>query len=179
MRINWNDVWTRVSCSPLKRMTVGMFLAALAFIAAALVQIQIDVSVTHKNVQRATATYAKSYEAQPTRTCTQCHFSCRKHCLRSHQAMKPKWSSSTWLTQSWTSKLEATTFRWNLTWYCSQHKTQYTGTIDSEVLSHRTLKGEGRVDIDFSFCYRAAPSTWPLLTPSSCSWGLMPLTLPV
>lgn len=28
-------------------MTVGMFLAALAFIVAALVQIQIDVSVTH------------------------------------------------------------------------------------------------------------------------------------
>lgn len=28
-------------------MTVGMFLAALAFIAAALVQLQIDVSVTH------------------------------------------------------------------------------------------------------------------------------------
>uniref|UniRef100_A0A3B4API0 Solute carrier family 15 member 1 n=1 Tax=Periophthalmus magnuspinnatus TaxID=409849 RepID=A0A3B4API0_9GOBI len=31
--------------SPLKRMTVGMFLAALAFVAAALVQLQIDVSL--------------------------------------------------------------------------------------------------------------------------------------
>uniref|UniRef100_A0A8C4HZ50 Solute carrier family 15 member 1 n=1 Tax=Dicentrarchus labrax TaxID=13489 RepID=A0A8C4HZ50_DICLA len=37
----------KLNFSPLKRMTVGMFLAALAFIAAALVQIQIDVSVTH------------------------------------------------------------------------------------------------------------------------------------
>lgn len=36
---------------PLKRMTVGMFLAALAFVAAGLVQVQIDVSkhtvITH------------------------------------------------------------------------------------------------------------------------------------
>lgn len=49
-------------------MTVGMFLAALAFIAAALVQIQIDVSVTHKNIQRATAMYTRSYEARLTHT---------------------------------------------------------------------------------------------------------------
>lgn len=34
------------SHSPLKRMTVGMFLAAMAFVSAALVQIQIDVSDT-------------------------------------------------------------------------------------------------------------------------------------
>lgn len=38
-------------CSPLKRMTVGMLFAALAFVAAALVQLQIDVSVTHKTIQ--------------------------------------------------------------------------------------------------------------------------------
>lgn len=31
---------------PLKKMTVGMFMAALAFVAAALVQMQIDVSCT-------------------------------------------------------------------------------------------------------------------------------------
>uniref|UniRef100_A0A3B4GUR4 Solute carrier family 15 member 1 n=1 Tax=Pundamilia nyererei TaxID=303518 RepID=A0A3B4GUR4_9CICH len=34
--------------TPLRRITVGMFLAALAFVAAALLQIQIDVSVTQK-----------------------------------------------------------------------------------------------------------------------------------
>lgn len=33
-------------CSPVKRMTVGMFLAAMAFVAAALVQLQIDVRST-------------------------------------------------------------------------------------------------------------------------------------
>lgn len=33
-------------CSPVKRMTVGMFLAAMAFVAAALVQLQIDVRTT-------------------------------------------------------------------------------------------------------------------------------------
>lgn len=36
-------------CRPLKKMTVGMFLAALAFIAAALVQIQIEVCRKHLN----------------------------------------------------------------------------------------------------------------------------------
>lgn len=30
-------------CSPVKKMTVGMFLAAMAFVAAALVQLEIDV----------------------------------------------------------------------------------------------------------------------------------------
>uniref|UniRef100_A0A3Q3EU23 Solute carrier family 15 member 1b n=1 Tax=Labrus bergylta TaxID=56723 RepID=A0A3Q3EU23_9LABR len=37
----------KLNFTPLKKMTVGMFLAALAFIAAALVQLQIDVSVTN------------------------------------------------------------------------------------------------------------------------------------
>lgn len=32
--------------SPVKRMTVGMFLAAMAFVAAALVQLQVDVRTT-------------------------------------------------------------------------------------------------------------------------------------
>uniref|UniRef100_A0A8D0GK57 Solute carrier family 15 member 1 n=1 Tax=Sphenodon punctatus TaxID=8508 RepID=A0A8D0GK57_SPHPU len=36
----------RINFTPLKRMTVGMFLAAMAFVAAALVQIQIDVVQT-------------------------------------------------------------------------------------------------------------------------------------
>lgn len=34
--------------SPLKRMTVGMLFAAMAFVAAALVQLEIDVSVKLK-----------------------------------------------------------------------------------------------------------------------------------
>lgn len=33
-------------CSPVKRMTVGMFLAAMAFVAAAFVQLQVDVRTT-------------------------------------------------------------------------------------------------------------------------------------
>lgn len=41
-------------CSPLKRMTVGMFLAALAFVTAALVQIQIDVRSTHTHTYHLT-----------------------------------------------------------------------------------------------------------------------------
>lgn len=38
-------VWFNVISRPLRRMTVGMLLAALAFVAAALLQIQIDVSI--------------------------------------------------------------------------------------------------------------------------------------
>uniref|UniRef100_A0A8D3EBD4 Solute carrier family 15 member 1b n=1 Tax=Scophthalmus maximus TaxID=52904 RepID=A0A8D3EBD4_SCOMX len=37
----------KLNFSPLRRMTVGMFLAAMAFVAAGLVQIQIDVRITH------------------------------------------------------------------------------------------------------------------------------------
>lgn len=44
-------------CSPLKRMTVGMFLAALAFVAAGLVQIQIDVRTHIKNKKKKKTVY--------------------------------------------------------------------------------------------------------------------------
>lgn len=41
---------------PLKKMTVGMFLASLAFVAAALVQMQIDVSA-HIHTKRLTQSH--------------------------------------------------------------------------------------------------------------------------
>uniref|UniRef100_A0A4W6E4S7 Solute carrier family 15 member 1 n=1 Tax=Lates calcarifer TaxID=8187 RepID=A0A4W6E4S7_LATCA len=42
----------KLNFTPLKRMTVGMFFAALAFVAAALVQIQIDVRITHTHTNK-------------------------------------------------------------------------------------------------------------------------------
>uniref|UniRef100_A0A8C4I067 Solute carrier family 15 member 1 n=1 Tax=Dicentrarchus labrax TaxID=13489 RepID=A0A8C4I067_DICLA len=71
----------KLNFSPLKRMTVGMFLAALAFIAAALVQIQIDVSVTHIKTNLHTH-YLMSHNSR-----IQFIFSYSKPCLSSHQAL--------------------------------------------------------------------------------------------
>lgn len=48
--------------SPLKRMTVGMLFAAMAFVAAALVQIEIDVSVKRVN-QIQMFTFRKTFQA--------------------------------------------------------------------------------------------------------------------
>uniref|UniRef100_A0A3B5BNE9 Solute carrier family 15 member 1-like n=1 Tax=Stegastes partitus TaxID=144197 RepID=A0A3B5BNE9_9TELE len=47
----------RINFTPLKRMNVGMFLAGLAFVAAALVQLQIDVGVAVKHTPAATSTH--------------------------------------------------------------------------------------------------------------------------
>lgn len=49
-------------------MTVGMFLAALAFVAAALVQIELDVSVAHIKTCTGQLQHALTYEAQFTHT---------------------------------------------------------------------------------------------------------------
>lgn len=49
-------------------MTVGMFLAALAFIVAALVQIQIDVSVTHIKTYNTVQLFMKQNSLSHTHT---------------------------------------------------------------------------------------------------------------
>lgn len=54
----------RLLCSPLKRMTVGMFFAALAFVAAALVQIQVDVRPHETPPTLGKLRHARPHEAQ-------------------------------------------------------------------------------------------------------------------
>uniref|UniRef100_A0A674ET84 Solute carrier family 15 member 1 n=1 Tax=Salmo trutta TaxID=8032 RepID=A0A674ET84_SALTR len=70
--------------TPLRRMTVGMFLAAMAFVAAALVQIQIDVSVY--NTSTLCGRWHKEYAAKSLK-CV-----CRYFCLhyKTHKHRFPK-----------------------------------------------------------------------------------------
>lgn len=50
------------------------------------------------------------------------HCSFRKPCLTSHQVLKAKWSSSTWLTGIYRFKLITKRFPWKVLGYTSQHK---------------------------------------------------------
>uniref|UniRef100_A0A674ET79 Solute carrier family 15 member 1 n=1 Tax=Salmo trutta TaxID=8032 RepID=A0A674ET79_SALTR len=72
--------------TPLRRMTVGMFLAAMAFVAAALVQIQIDVSVYNTSTLCGSLGWHKEYAAKSLK-CV-----CRYFCLhyKTHKHRFPK-----------------------------------------------------------------------------------------
>lgn len=90
---------------PLKRMTVGMVLAAIAFVCAALVQLQLDVSRhKHKFVVVELKKNSRIYLRNKILT-RHLNFSCtelyRKHCQISHRPPKLSSSCSTWAATQW------------------------------------------------------------------------------
>lgn len=78
---------------PLKRMTVGMFLAALAFVCAGLVQLEIDV---RKKKKKNGGVYFPMWWTAPEWDRSSCPLSFRKPFPRSRQPPRVSWNCWTW-----------------------------------------------------------------------------------